>query len=106
MTCAKKIVRCTIITKAGYAYSGENDCWKPQKKCPREVGEDYTKCNTVCEQYGHAEIKALQALFRVKDSAEGATAIITGIDYVCKECARSLSKAGVAEIIIRHQTSR
>lgn len=99
MTCAKRIVRCTIITRDGRAFSGENACDEPQKRCPRRKGEGYAKCESVCKQPGHAEIVAL-AQIELR-GAVGATAIITGIDHMCKECARALSKAGVDEIILR-----
>ena len=45
MTCAKAKVRCLIV-KGGRIFEGTNDCLNPQTTCPREPGEDYTKCKT------------------------------------------------------------
>lgn len=101
MSCAKRIVRCTIITRSGRVFSGENDCATPQEVCPRTGNDDYTKCKTICRQEAHAEIMALRKLQDANETPKGAIAIVTGIDYVCKQCARSLSMAGVTEVIIR-----
>lgn len=105
MSCAKRIVRCTIITSDGKAYSGENACEVPQVKCPRRRGEGYTKCKTICQQIEHAEIAALEKAkyYSGFESLVGSMAIITGIDHLCKECARALSAAGVDEIILRRK---
>lgn len=99
MTCAKKIVRCVIITKDGETFYGENSCNKPQVECPRTEGEGYDKCKDICMQEDHAEIRALREARFIDIS--GSTAIITGIDHLCKPCARALSDKGVAEIILR-----
>lgn len=99
MTCSKKIVRCTIITKEGHTFSGENFCLKPQKICPREDGEGYEKCRSICMQPDHAEIDALHASQGA--DLRGAIAIISGIDYMCRPCAKALSAAGVEQIILR-----
>lgn len=102
MTCAKKIVRCTIITREGTPFVGENICGAPQKECPRLPGDGYEKCKTICEQACHAEINAMiNALADGKDLKD-ATAVVTGIDHVCKECSRALSEAGVSQVIIRN----
>jgi deoxycytidylate deaminase len=99
VTCAKRIVRCTIITRDGIPFTGENACENPQPACPRGDDDGYEKCKTICQQPGHAEIQALEAA-RGEDLA-GAKAIVTGIDHLCKECARALSQAGIDEIVLR-----
>ena len=105
MTCAKRIVRCTIITREGFAFTGENACSDPQPVCPRKEGEGYKKCKSVCRQEGHAEIQALTDLLGHQaytgHTAKGALAVITGIDHLCKECARALTEAGIDQIILR-----
>lgn len=100
MTCAKKIVICTITTQHSIVYA-QNDCNNPQAKCPRLPGEDYTKCKTICDQPGHAEIQALDKAKMMGFDMTGSLAIISGISYVCKVCANALFAAGVQEIRIR-----
>jgi deoxycytidylate deaminase len=96
MTCAKQRVTCTITTPGGQTIIGENDCASPQDACPRLPGEDYTKCKTICGQYGHAEISALAvALMRGLD-LKGATAVLRGHTYFCMECQHALFRSGVS----------
>lgn len=93
MTCAKKVVRCVIVTKEGKAYFGENNCLNPQEKCPREPGEGYEKCTSICQQTGHAEINALKRAS--VDNLGGATAYLIGHHHYCRACQLALFSAGV-----------
>ncbi len=34
-SCAKQVVRATIVTPDGQRFVGENDCRTPQQECPR-----------------------------------------------------------------------
>lgn len=92
--CAKTTVTCTLFLADGTQVVGTNACSNPQAVCPRLPGEDYTKCSTICDQQGHAEV---QALARVSPPAraEGASAIVTGHTYACRECQEALFAAGV-----------
>ena len=90
--CAKRLVACEITATDGRVYQGENWCANPQKVCPRELGEDYTKCKTICQQEGHAELVALRL---TGDAAKGATAHLIGHTYACQECQEALFGAGV-----------
>ncbi len=95
--CAKARARCVI--RNGYVeFWGENDCANPQPVCPRTPGEDYTKCQTICQQAGHAEVEALK---KAGIHARGAVAYLFGHYYACEPCARALRDAGVIEISIR-----
>lgn len=94
MTCAKTIVTCTLFLRNGETVIGRNDCNNPQAECPRAPGEDYTKCRTICDQRGHAEVQAL-ARVSPPQKAEGADAIISGHTYACRECQEALFGAGV-----------
>jgi hypothetical protein len=90
--CAKARVFCTLIAADGTAVVGENWCANPQAACPREPGEDYTKCVTVCQQEGHAEVVALRL---AGANAKGATAKLRGHTYACMACQHALFGAGV-----------
>lgn len=59
MTCAKRVVTCTIVSASGERFIGRNDCANPQRECPRHGNDDYTKCKTICQQEGHAEVIAI-----------------------------------------------
>jgi deoxycytidylate deaminase len=100
MTCAKRRVRCEIVTNTGAIFESTNWCDKPQKTCPRLPGENYDKCKSICHQQAHAEINALNALKLNGFTANEAKAYVYGIDYVCKECSRALFEAGIKEIRI------
>jgi deoxycytidylate deaminase len=96
--CAKRRVRCTIITADGNTFVGENVCGNPQVTCPRMEDEGYEKCSTVCAQFGHAEEMALVSMFMAGASGAGATAFIQGHTRACSKCQDALREAGVARI--------
>lgn len=96
MTCAKTRVTCTLTHPDGRFWIGENWCKKPQARCPRNPGEDYTKCKTVCEQGGHAELDALRMAGK---NAAGTTAVLRGHTYFCMDCQHALFGAGVVALV-------
>lgn len=95
--CAKRRVICQITSVRGEIFTGENDCANPQTVCPRAPGEDYTKCRTICDQAGHAEIQALR--LAGVEAREG-YAELFGHYWICEPCGRALVEAGIEEIII------
>lgn len=95
--CAKKHVTCILRGTDGMEYLGTNFCLNPQETCPREPGEGYEKCSTICEQVGHAEEVALSM---AGDRAKGATAHVSGIGWACRNCQEQLYGAGVISIAI------
>lgn len=117
--CAKQVVNCAIIAPSLFDNSmvvlaeGTNACKNPQDVCPRAPGEDYTKCKTVCDQQGHAELQALAEFNQVSDAyigrilkryveRGGVRAVITGHTYACRECQEALYAAGVKWISVEH----
>jgi deoxycytidylate deaminase len=99
LTCAKRQVQCVLVASSGRTYVGTNDCASPQSTCPREPGEDYTKCGTVCHQGAHAEIDALRNSAGV--DLCGAIAILRGHYWMCKDCGEELYKAGIRTVVIQ-----
>ncbi len=95
--CAKTVVTCTLITPDGRRFVGRNDCETPQATCPREIGEGYEKCKSICHQPGHAEEQVLRL---AGYSARGARAYIEGHRYACPNCQMELFKAGIAALTI------
>jgi hypothetical protein len=75
-------------------YVGENVCLNPQPVCPREPGEGYAKCKSICRQVGHAEELAIEA---AGEDARGSTIEVTHW-YACDYCSAIARKAGVREI--------
>lgn len=103
MTCAKQVVKATIVTTDGRTFVGFNNCNRPQVVCPRgdmpsNVG--YHLCKEVCGQPGHAEIMALQA---ADWDVEGATLILEGHKAVCPTCMKALNAAGIARIEVKEK---
>lgn len=90
--CAKRVVKCTIISVDGEHFVGENSCATPQEVCPRGPGEGYAKCISICHQEGHAEIMALKL---AGDKAKGGIAIKHGHTYFCQPCQEALFGAGI-----------
>lgn len=93
--CAKLRTRCTIVTPDGEHFVGENWCNNPMPTCPRRPGEDYTKCKTACQQFGHAEV---MAAFLADKKCIGATAFLEGHTYYCQNCQETLFDAGVTAL--------
>lgn len=93
--CARRRVQCTIRLPGGHTVVGENSCESPQEACPREPGEGYEKCRTVCKQVGHAELMALSLAELEGFSVAGSSAVVRGHSYACKECQEALFGAGV-----------
>lgn len=94
--CAKRRVVC-VIEQGAQHFRGENDCENPQPTCPRTPGEGYEKCQTICQQGEHAEVKALKA---AGDRAQDAIARIWGHYYICEPCGRALQAAGIHSITL------
>lgn len=97
MTCAKKRVTAILVGASGQHYIGMNACRIPQARCPREPGEGYEKCKTVCRQPHHAEVAALR---QAGEDARGGTITIVGHEYVCPECVVALDEYGVLRAVL------
>ena len=95
--CAKTTVKCVLVTPHGEHIVGTNECRNPQKVCPRDLGEGYEKCQTICDQVGHAEVVALE---NAGAKAVGARAYISGHTYACMNCQHQLFGAGVKSLSI------
>jgi len=101
--CAKTTVTCTIVVENGVGgartyYVGQNVCRSPQVRCPREPGEGYEKCASICDQVGHAE--AVAASLVTGQEAAGGVAYVTGHTYACDSCKAALAAVGVTEVVI------
>lgn len=95
--CAKQTVTCTLISLDGERFVGTNACMNPQAVCPREPGEGYEKCHSICAQLGHAEE---QALHRAGSKAFGARAYVEGHTWCCQSCQIKLFEHGVEALTI------
>jgi deoxycytidylate deaminase len=98
--CAKRSVACVLVLPDGGRITGTNDCANPQATCPREDGEGYEKCVTVCGQYGHAEAVAVRLAEKLGVRLTGARAYVMGHAYACMQCQLALFGAGVASLSV------
>lgn len=84
--CLKREVCAVIINSSGEIVVGQNTITATINKCPREKGEGYDKCLSICKQRAHAEVDAiLKAEDRGMD-IRGATLYLIGHHRVCNEC--------------------
>jgi hypothetical protein len=95
--CAKAVVKCTLVTRAGEHIVGSNWCANPQPVCPRLPGEDYAKCTSVCQQEGHAEAVALRV---AGGRVVGTRAYLEGHTYACRDCQHAMFAAGVISFTV------
>jgi deoxycytidylate deaminase len=93
--CAKRRTQCVLTTTTGETFAAENVCLNPQPVCPREPGEGYEKCRTICRQVGHSEAMVVAM---AGPAARGAT-IVCSHWYACDACAAICKAAGVAEVV-------
>ncbi len=98
--CAKREVLCSVNTPDGRWLRASNACDNAQAVCPREPGEDYTKCKTICEQAGHAEQQLVALAEQEGFDLTNGTAYVHGHYWACEPCARALKDAGVTAIVI------
>lgn len=99
MTCAKRRVVAVLQSREHEEkwMMATNDCNNPQPSCPREDGEDYTKCHTICQQPGHAETEVLKMAKSWMD-LKYYTLTIIGHDRMCPECMNAVADAGIVDI--------
>jgi pyrimidine deaminase RibD-like protein len=95
--CAKKTVVAKVRSTTGKIYYGSNSCVNYVAECPREVGEGYEKCHSVCGQKAHAEVEALK---KAGKEAIGGTLTVYGHFRICEDCAIMALNYGIAKIII------
>jgi len=60
--CVKRPVSVVITFTDKTVILGGNFCTNSQSTCPREAGEGYEKCFSICGQLGHAEAVAIRLL--------------------------------------------
>jgi len=102
-SCAKATVRCELHLRTTRVIVGTNACNNPQPVCPRLPGENYTKCRTICDQQGHAEVQAIRTAIDggVGSDLVGSVAILSGHTYYCMDCQRALFGAGIAQLRLK-----
>lgn len=91
--CAKRRVIATLVTPGDLCFTAENICGNAQTVCPREPGEGYAKCLTVCEQNDHAEALAIRrGLSLVGREGIRGGRLFVHHHYACKSCAALAAK--------------
>lgn len=97
--CLKADVMAMIVDHVGQVATGTNEIQNEfVKKCPRELGEDYTKCKTICQQESHAEIAAIKKAKERGLILEGSKLYLTGHNKPCYNCRKACEKEGITII--------
>lgn len=104
--CVKRPVSAVVTLKDGRILIGGNVCTNQQSTCPRQPGEGYEKCYTVCGQIGHAEQVAIR-LIVAEQLAGSATSHVTSVDVYghhgpCDACKRMLVAFGLDKVTKFH----
>lgn len=90
MTCAKRRVAAYIMDGDLIVAAGTNRCRAPQPVCPREPGEGYEKCRSICDQEGHAETMAIwnaaERGFDLNEPDHGLRMVVLGHHRQCDMC--------------------
>jgi deoxycytidylate deaminase len=97
MTCAKAVVTARLLCRQDRTghdskyYIGNNSCRNPQDFCPREPGEGYLKCLSICRQPMHAEIDAIWQAQEDGAEPRGGHMVIFH-DRCCENCQKILEQ--------------
>lgn len=105
MTCAKRKVTAVLVVDDRH-FVGENKCSAPQRVCPRQPGEGYEACKTVCGQDDHAEVAAIKAALAAKVDLKRNRFVpprmfLYGHSAACANCTEWLMKYGIV-LIVQH----
>jgi deoxycytidylate deaminase len=92
--CAKRRMQAVLTGASGRVYAAENVCLNPQPVCPREPGEGYDKCKSVCQQIGHGEAQVIAA---AASDARGGRLVISHW-YACPSCEVLCRAVGIQHI--------
>ena len=102
--CFKREVCAVIINKKGQIATGQNLISNGLiGECPRDVGEGYEKCTSICRQEGHAEAMAIQDAMDRKIDIEGANLYLMGHYRVCDSCQAGCDKHNLKVIIVNKE---
>ncbi|WPH68528.1 hypothetical protein [Stenotrophomonas phage BUCTxx99] len=108
--CVKRPVSAVVTLKDGRILIGGNVCTNPQTKCPRQPGEGYQKCYTVCGQLDHAEQVAIRLLVReqLPGNVRDHVASIDVYNHAgpCDACKRMLGAFGLERLTKFHALAR
>lgn len=99
--CFKREVCAVIVDVDGKIAIGENLIYNEEvKECPRLKGEGYEKCETICNQKGHAEIMAIEDAKKRGLKLEDATLYLMGHHRMCAECIKECRDHGLSTFMI------
>jgi len=107
--CVKRPVSAVVTLKDGRVLIGGNFCTNQQPTCPRQPGEGYEKCYTVCGQIGHAEQVAVRLIIReLAQTSSSYASQITSVDVYghhgpCDACKRMLAAFNLDKLTKFHQ---
>lgn len=102
--CFKRQVCAVIVDEDGRIAVGENLISNNLiGECPREKGENYEKCITICRQDGHAESMAIENALQRNMKLKGANIYLMGHNRVCLDCKKGCDLHGLNIIIVNKE---
>lgn len=106
--CVKQSVYACLSLTNGVKVYGQNWQFTEVKECPRvTMGvSDYTPCETVCNQFTHAERDAIWKAISLGYDVKGATMTLTGHWVCCDDCRSSMKAVGIKEAILINENDK
>lgn len=99
--CFKREVCAILIDKNGKIAVGQNLISNSEvSECPREKGENYEKCISICRQEGHAETMVIQNALERNMELKGSILYLIGHNRICDNCQAGCDKHGINVIIV------
>ena len=102
--CFKREVAAVIVDKNGRIAVGQNLIYNDKVfECPRDKGEGYEKCISICNQRGHAETEAIKEGIKLGLELENANLYLMGNHRICDDCSNECKKHNINVIIVNKE---
>jgi len=106
-SCPKQPVYCMLVTTDGRQYFGSNiQANVCVDKCPRKHNENYDKCTSICNQFWHAEVGAIESCIQDNTNPNGSTLYLVGHVGSCIDCRTQAAIWNINKIIVIDKSAR
>lgn len=101
--CKDRTVMAALETSTGNVYFGFNftqsqPVWCPRENMPR--GHGYALCKSVCGQWVHAEIDAIQQYEQHEPHGTSGRLFVYGVNHICDGCMTEINKRPFLSVVL------